>query len=112
MPTTVTSSQARDKFGELLRLASEDNEDVVVTVRQKPTAVFISYAEYEELDQLRKLKKRLEAVEKLRALRKRVQECVKSDNLTPEQAYAFAGFGNEAITTTLQSDRRLTEDAQ
>lgn len=55
---------------------------------------------------------RLEALEKLRALRKRVQERITDENLAPEKAYALAGFGEEAIKSTMESDRQLVEDTQ
>ena len=107
MSKTVTSSQARENFGELLRLASEENEEVVVTLRREPTAVLISYGEYEELERLRNLEKRLEAVEKLRAIRQRVQDRIKDDNLSIEEAYQLADFGEETIKNTLASEHRL-----
>ena len=107
MSKTVTSSEARDNFGVLLRQASEENEEVVVTIRQRPTAVIISYAEYQELLQLRQMQKRLAAMEKLRAIRKRVQQRISEDDLTPEHAYKLAGFSDEATKNIIENDRQL-----
>lgn len=107
MSKTVTSSEARDNFGVLLRQASEENEEVVVTIRQRPTAVIISYAEYQELLQLRQMQKRLAAMEKLRAIRQRVQQRISEDDLTPEHAYKLAGFSDEATKNIIENDRQL-----
>ena len=107
MSKTVTSSEARDNFGVLLRQASEENEEVVVTILQRPTAVIISYAEYQELLQLRQMQKRLAAMEKLRAIRQRVQQRISEDDLTPEHAYKLAGFSDEATKNIIENDRQL-----
>ena len=110
MSKTVTSSEARDNFGVLLRQASEENEEVVVTIRQRPTAVIISYAEYQELLQLRQMQKRLAAMEKLRAIRERVQQRISEDDLTPEHAYKLSGFSDGATKNIIENDRQLESE--
>lgn len=46
MTMTVSSNEVRSNLGNLLKVTAR--EDVVIAVRNKPTAVLMSYAEYEE----------------------------------------------------------------
>ena len=49
MTIIVSSREARNSLGRLLRLGSEENEEVVIKVRGEPTAVMVSYAQYEKM---------------------------------------------------------------
>ena len=105
MTTNVSSNEARSHLGRLLRLASEEDEDVVIKVRGEPTAVLISYAEYEQLADLKKMQKRLQAVERLRALRRRIHERI--PDLPAEEAYRLAGFSEQATQEIIENDRQI-----
>ena len=72
MTISVTSSEARKSLGKLLHLASEENEEVVINVRGEPTAVLVSYSQYEQLTKEREARKREEALRLLRSARARV----------------------------------------
>ncbi|MDE0631593.1 MAG: type II toxin-antitoxin system Phd/YefM family antitoxin [Caldilineaceae bacterium] len=72
MTINVSSSEARKRLGRFLNLASEENEDVVIEVRGEPTAVIVSYSQYEQMARDREDDKRKEALRLLRNTRARV----------------------------------------
>lgn len=49
MERTWTATEARVRFGELLRAVSERGETIIVERHGKPTVAFVSVAEYERL---------------------------------------------------------------
>ena len=102
MPKTVTASEAQSRFGSLLQWATEHSEGVIVERRGKPSAAIISYAAYEELTRLRTMEKKRQALETLKILRRRVQR--QNTDLSAEEAYRAAGFGEAIIRETLAKD--------
>jgi prevent-host-death family protein len=104
--TSISSNEARNNLGRLLRMVSKDEENFVIKVRGEPTAVLISYAEYEEINGLKKLRKRWQALEKLRAIRKQVQ--ARTVDLSDQEAYQLAGFGEKAIKDIIQHEQQPT----
>jgi prevent-host-death family protein len=111
MPKTVSSSEAQNKFGTILQWAIDHQDDVVVVERRgKPAAVLMTYAEYEEMAKLRRQEQKRQALEALREIRRRVRE--QNQDLTAEEAYRLAGFGEEVIRNTLISDQELAKTDQ
>ena len=53
MTIIVSPSEARNSLGRLLRQANEENEEVVIKVQGEPTAVMVSYAQYEKMPKRR-----------------------------------------------------------
>ena len=49
MPRTLSATEARVHFGELIRSVAERGETVIVRHHGKPTVAFVSVAEYERL---------------------------------------------------------------
>ena len=49
MERTMTATEARVRFGELLRAVAERGETVIVERHGKPTVAFVPVAEYERL---------------------------------------------------------------
>ena len=105
MTISVSSSEARKSLGKLLNLASEENEEVVIEVRGEPTAVIVSYSQYEQLMEEKECRKREEAVRLLRSARARVQE--RMEGISDEEAYRMAGFGENAIKEILQHEDEI-----
>ena len=105
MAISVTSSEARKSLGKLLHLASEENEEVVIKVRGEPTAVIVSYSQYEQLTLEREARKREEALRLLRSARARVQE--RMEGVSDEEAYRMAGFGENAIKEILRHENEF-----
>lgn len=107
MTISVSSNEARNSLGRLLRLASEENEEVVIRVRGEPTAVLVSYAAYEQMAQWKRIQKAQEALAKIRAIRARVQ--AKVQDLSSREAYRQAGFGEQAIRELLASEQQAAQ---
>jgi prevent-host-death family protein len=105
MPKQVTSSEAKSRFGELLKWTTENQDQVIVRLYGEPTAVIISYAEYEELEKLRKREQKRKVLEALDQLRAEVRQ--QNPDLSDEEAYRLAGFSEDAIGETLKTDEAL-----
>ncbi len=105
MPKTVSSTEAKSRFGELLKWANESKDKVIVKLYGEPAAVIISYAEYEEVEKLRKREQKRKAFEALDALRQEARR--QNPDLTTEEAYRLAGFSEEVTQETLKADGEL-----
>ena len=88
MTRTVTTTEAKAKLSELLGWVREHRDRVIVENRGEPSAVILSYHEFEELQQLREQQRRQEAIATLRRLRDEVR--ARNGDLTDEQAEALA----------------------
>lgn len=110
MPKQVTSSEAKSRFGELLKWTTENQEKVIVKLYGEPTAVIISYAEYEELEKLRKREQKRQVLAALDQLR--AEASGQNPDLSDEEAYRLAGFSEEVVQETLQTDKRLAASRQ
>ena len=104
MQITVSSNEARSNLGNLLKTTATD--DIVISVRNKPTAVLISYTDYKEFLRLQKLQKRLAGLQKMRQLRASIQESVK--DTSEETLYREAGFTDEqAINELVELNQQI-----
>jgi prevent-host-death family protein len=105
MALSVSSNEARNGLGRLLRLAAEKDEEVVIQVRGKPTAVLVSYADYQELLRWKKSRQAMSALEKIRAARASVQ--ARTADLSEADVYRLAGFGEQATEEIVRHDRQI-----
>lgn len=105
MPKTVSSSEAKSRFGELVKWTTENQDKVIVKLYGEPAAVIMSYGEYKEVEQLRKREVKRKALEALDALRQAARR--QNPDLTAEEAYRLAGFSEEVIADTLKADEEL-----
>lgn len=105
MPRTVSSSEAKARFGELVKWTTENQDKVIVKLYGEPAAVIMSYAEYEEVEKLRKRELKRKTLEALDALRQEARR--QNPDLSAEEAYRLAGFSEEVIQETLQADDEL-----
>ena len=96
MPRAVSTAEAKNKLPSLIAWVREHEDAVVVENRGKPSAVLISYREYEAVQGLKERQRRQEAVERLRRLRDEVRE--RNQDLTDEQAEEIADrFSREFV---------------
>lgn len=102
MTINECSSEARKRLGRLPNIASEENEDVVIEVRGEPTAVIVSYSQYEQMVREREDETRMKALRQLRKVRSRVQENM--GGVSREEAYRMAGFGENAIKEVIRHE--------
>jgi len=88
VPKTVSALEAKNRLGSLLGYVSEQGDEVIVQNHGKPKAVIMSYAAYEEVQELRGQKQRTDALERLRTLHSRT--AARNHDLTEEEAIAIA----------------------
>jgi prevent-host-death family protein len=105
MTKTVSSSEAKAHFGELVKWATENQDKVIVKLYGEPTVVIMSYKEFEEVEILRKLEIKRKALAALQALRQEAHR--QNSDLTAEEAYRLAGFSEDVIRDTLQAEQEL-----
>ena len=105
MPKTVSSSEAKARFGELVKWTAEHKDNVIVKLYGEPAAVIMSYSEYEEVEKIRKREQKRKTLEALKELRDEAQR--QNPELTAEEAYRLAGFSEEVIEETLNTDQKL-----
>jgi prevent-host-death family protein len=104
MPRTVSSTEAKSRFGELVKWTTNNKDAVIVKLYGEPAAVLMSYKEYEEVERLRWREKKREALESLKLLRREARR--QNPGLTAAEAYRQAGLSEEVIEETLQSDKK------
>ncbi len=105
MPKTVTSSEAKTRFGQLVKWTAEHRDQVIVKLYGEPMAVLMSFSEYEEVEKLRKRERKRKALDALDALRQEARN--QNPDLSAEEAYRFAGFSEEVVQETVQADEEL-----
>jgi prevent-host-death family protein len=105
MTKTVSSSEAKSHFGELVKWTTENQDKVIVKLYGEPAVVIMSYKEYEEVEKLRKREIKRQALAALQALREEVRQ--QNPDLTAEEAYRLAGFSESVIRDTLQAEQEL-----
>jgi prevent-host-death family protein len=105
MPRIVSSSEAKSRFGQLVKWTTQHRDQVIVRLYGEPVAVLMSYSEYEEVEMLRKREQKRKALEALDALRQEAQR--QNPNLSAEDAYRLAGFSEDVVQETIQADEEL-----
>jgi prevent-host-death family protein len=90
MPKTVTASEVKARFGQIVKWTTDNNDEVIVKLYGEPTVVIMPYTEYEALEKLRKQEQKRKVLESLEELRKEARK--QNPELTAEEAYRLAGF--------------------
>ena len=88
MPKTVSATEAKTRFGEMVTWAQQNQDDVIVESHGKPHAVIISFEEYQRILTLREKARREEVLRKLDDLREQVSS--RNQDLSEEEALALA----------------------
>lgn len=109
MPKTISSTEAKSRFGELLKWTKETNNVVIVKLYGEPAVVMVPYNEYQEAERLRRREQKRQVLEALDALRQEVRR--QYPDLSAEEAYREAGFSEEVVQETLQADQEMTTPA-
>ena len=77
MPKTVSAKEAKNRLGTVIEWVVENQDEVVIENRGKPTVVMMSYTEYEQILRVRaeqqEQARRRAALARLEQLRKQVQ---------------------------------------
>lgn len=109
MPKVLTSTEAQSKFGSVMKWTAEHDDEVIIELYNKPTAVLMSYEEYQKVRALRAQEERRQAWAAVQALRKRVR--ARNPDLSDAEAYRLAGFGEEVIREILAADVAPASDS-
>jgi len=88
MPKTMSSNDAKQRWGSVLSYVTDQADEVIVESHGKPRAVVISVAAYEELEILREQRRRVEALDRLRQLEERI--AARNTDLSEEEAIEFS----------------------
>lgn len=102
---TVSSNEAKQKWGAMIKAASE-GEAVIVESHGKPKAVVISPEAFAELGQARERQRREEALEWLREFEASYDG--RNDDLTEEQIEELANRAAHEIFDELAAEGKLT----
>src|SRR5436189_2490754 len=102
MSKTVSTREAQNKLSALIGWVNEHDDEVIVENRGAPSAVIISYAEYEKLQGLREQERRRALLAKMRQLQARVSE--RNADLGEVEADALADeVAGEAVAELVES---------
>jgi prevent-host-death family protein len=110
MPRTVSSSEAKAKFGELVKWTTKEYDEVIVKLYGEPAVVMMPFSKFEEMKKLRKREQKRKVLEALEELRQEARR--QNPDLTAEEAYRLAGFSEEVIQDTLDKVRELAAKQQ
>ncbi|HEX8229244.1 MAG TPA: type II toxin-antitoxin system Phd/YefM family antitoxin [Chloroflexia bacterium] len=90
MARTVSSTDAKNKFGSLVNWVVENGEEIIVENHGEPAIVLLSIAEYESYKSYREVERRKRLLAELHELRDKVRK-YNQDITTEEQAQKIAG---------------------
>ncbi len=88
MPKAVSTREAKDKLSSIIGWVRENADEVIVESHGQPTAVIMSFAEYEKFQAVKEQQRRVEALEELRRVRAAVS--TRNRDLTEAQADEIA----------------------
>lgn len=111
MAITVTSTEAKNNFGELLKWTKENAGAIYVKQYGEPTAVILSLTEFEKLqaDAAKEQKRRVLA--KVENMRRESWASLPEDaeEVDAVKAYMEAGFTEDVAVETANFDRHLVQ---
>lgn len=109
MSRTVSSSEAQNNFGAMVRWAKEHDGGVIVERRGKPEAALISYEEYQTMLQLQEEERKRQAFARMEKVRQQI--AARNQDLTDAEAYRLAGFSQEVIDEIVASEGAVAHEA-
>ena len=106
MPKVISSNEAKQQWGSVIRYVSEQGDEVIVESHGKPKAVVMSIAAFAEVEALREQKRRADILDRLGALE--VRQAALNQDLSEEDAMALAvRFSSEMMNEMI--DRLVAE---
>jgi prevent-host-death family protein len=106
MTRTISSNQAKQRWGAVISSVSEQGDEVIVESHGKPKVAVISYEEFERFNELRKKQQREELMERLRVLE--AKQLARNNELTDEQVEVLADRAAHEAFDDLAEERKLT----
>jgi prevent-host-death family protein len=105
MPRAVSTREARDTLSSIIGWVRENADEVIVESHGQPTAVIMSFTEYERIQAVREQQRRQEALEGLRRLRDEVS--ARNRDLTEAQADALADRFTREVIDDMAAEGRI-----
>ena len=106
MPRTVSSTQAKAQLGTLLKWIDQHDDEVIVELYNKPTAVIMTYDEYEEIVKLRRQERQRQAETQTQHTG---EIEVRNPEMLVEEASRLAGFLVERLHELARHSTLQTE---
>lgn len=106
MSKTVTATEAKNNFGELMKWTSENEGGVLIKHYGEPAAALVNLKDYEILQEAKSRFARQDFAAALRQLRQSMQMNLRSED-TDEESYRQSGFSEEAIEEILALDKQI-----
>jgi prevent-host-death family protein len=104
MSKTVSSTEAKNQFGSIVLWVLEHKDEVVVESHGEPKVVIISFAEYQQIKEIKEQRRRQEVLARLEDLRTRVR--ARNQDLTADQADDLADqIGRDIVEDMRKSGR-------
>ena len=106
MSKMVSATEAKNRLGALFSWIHDNQDTVIVESRGEPTAVIMSYNEYEKIQALREQARRREIWERMEALRREVS--ARTQDLTEEQAAELADRFTRDVIDDMVREGKIT----
>lgn len=105
MTMTVSSNEAKQRWGSMISAAS-NGDDVVVEVHGKPKTVMISFEEYQRVQEVREQQQRAEVLQRFDALQRRLEG--RNQDLTEAEVTAISVRAGREINAAAAERRRAS----
>jgi len=106
MPKMVSATEAKNRLGALFSWIQDNHDTVIVESRGEPTAVIMSYSEYEKIQALQEQARRQEIWERMEALRREIS--ARNQDLTEEAAEELADRFTRDVIDDMVREGKIT----
>lgn len=110
MPRTVSASQAKTRFGSIIKWAIEAKDNVIIESYGQPKVVIVPFETYQQLIELREKARREQALARLERLREKVR--AGNRNLTEEQADSLAARFSRQVIGEMVNEGKIPYETQ
>jgi len=111
MSRTVTATQAKNNFGELLRWTKDNKGGIFIKQYGEPTAVVVGIEEFRELQRLQEAQRLKATLAEVERIKRDVWEALPDElkEIDAVQMYIEAGFSEEVARETAAFDEQLKQ---
>jgi len=110
MPRTVSASQAKTRFGSIIKWAIDAKDSVIIESYGQPKVVIVPFEAYQQMIELREKARREQALARLERLREEIR--AGNRNLTKEQADSLADRFSRKVIEEMVSEGKISYGSQ
>ena len=110
MPRTVSASQAKTRFGSIIKWAIEAQDNVIIECYGQPKAVIVPFEAYQQMIELQEKARREKALARLERLREEVR--AGNRDLTEEQADSLADRFSREVVGEMADEDKISYETQ